>query len=62
MDRLLALPGFLLAAQNATPDAAEVNAGLKLTGHFLLERVLRPHGREMPALRLYLDSLALRES
>lgn len=61
-DRLLALPGFLLATQNATPDAAEVNAGLKLTGHFLLERVLRPHGREMPTLRLHLDSLALRES
>lgn len=61
-DRLLALPGFLLGSQNITPDAAEVAAGLKLTGHFLLERVLRPHGRDMPPARLHLDSLASRES
>jgi DNA repair protein RecO (recombination protein O) len=61
-DRLLVLPGFLLASQNATPDSAEVAAGLKLTGHFLLERVLHPHGREMPAARLNLDGLVARES
>ena len=61
-DRLFALPGFLLGSQNITPDPAEVAAGLKLTGHFLLERVLRPHGREMPPARLHLDSLVTRES
>jgi DNA repair protein RecO (recombination protein O) len=61
-DRLFPLPGFLLASQNVTPDPAEVVAGLKLTGHFLLERVLRPHGREMPPARLQLDGLATRES
>lgn len=61
-DRLFALPTFLLGTQNAAPDAAQVAAGLKLTGHFLLERVLRPHGREMPAARLNLDGLAARES
>jgi DNA repair protein RecO (recombination protein O) len=61
-ERLFVLPGFLLASQNATPDSAEVAAGLKLTGHFLLERVLRPHGREMPAARLNLDGLVARES
>ncbi|MEJ0025283.1 MAG: DNA repair protein RecO [Rhizomicrobium sp.] len=61
-DRLLALPGFLLGSQNATPDAADVAAGLKLTGHFLLERVLRPHSKEIPAARLRLDALALGES
>ena len=61
-DRLFTLPGFLLGTQNAAPAAADVMAGLKLTGHFLLERVLRPHGREMPAARLNLDGLAARES
>ncbi len=60
-DRLLALPAFLLGSQNASPDAADVLAGLKLTGHFLLERVLQPHGREMPQPRLRLDALASRE-
>lgn len=61
-DRLFALPSFLLGTQNAVPDAAEVAAGLKLTAHFLLERVLRPHGRDLPAARLNLDGLAARES
>ena len=61
-DRLLALPGFLLGSQNATPDAADVAAGLKLTGHFLLERVLIPHGKEIPAARLRLDAMAIGES
>jgi DNA repair protein RecO (recombination protein O) len=61
-ERLFALPAFLLGTQNATPVAADVLAGLRLTGHFLEERVLRPHGREMPAARLRLDELAGRES
>jgi DNA repair protein RecO (recombination protein O) len=61
-ERLFALPRFLLGSQNITPDPAEVAAGLKLTGHFLLERVLHPHGQEMPSARLQLDSLATRES
>jgi DNA repair protein RecO (recombination protein O) len=54
--RLLALPGFLLGSQNA-PDMAETLAGLKLTGHFLLERVLKPQGRDLPPARLRLDAL-----
>ncbi len=61
-DRLLILPPFLLGTQNAAPDAADVAAGLKLTGYFLLERVLHAHGKEMPAARLRLDELAIRES
>lgn len=61
-ERLFALPPFLLGSQNASPDAADVIAGLKLTGHFLLEWVLRPHGKDMPAARLRLDGLAARES
>jgi DNA repair protein RecO (recombination protein O) len=58
--RLFALPQFLLGSQNEVATA-DIAAGLALTGHFLLERVLRPHGRDMPAARLRLDALA-RES
>jgi len=61
-DRLFTLPRFLLATQNAAPDSAEIAAGLRLTGHFLLERLLHPHGREMPRARLQLNDLAARES
>ena len=56
-DRLFALPGFLLGSQNATPDAADIAAGLRLTGAFLLDRVLTPHGRTMPQARMRLESL-----
>jgi DNA repair protein RecO (recombination protein O) len=59
--RLFRLPQFLLASQNPS-DAREVAAGLALTGHFLLERVLRPHGQDMPAARLRLDAILPRES
>jgi DNA repair protein RecO (recombination protein O) len=61
-DRLIPLPKFLLGTQNAIPANAEVAAGLRLTGHFLLERLLHPNGREMPPARLQLDGLAARES
>jgi len=57
--RLFRLPGFLLANQNEEAHADEVAAGLALTGHFLLERVLRPHGKEMPPARLRLDAIVL---
>jgi DNA repair protein RecO (recombination protein O) len=59
--RLFPLPQFLLGPGN-TPDLADTRAGLKLTGHFLLERVFLPHGREMPQSRLRLDTLAGHES
>jgi len=59
--RLFALPAFLLASQNADVDAADIAAGLVLTGHFLLERVLRPQGKDMPGARLRLDALAAHE-
>jgi len=61
-ERLFPLPGFLLGSQNAQPDAADVIAGLKLTGHFLQERVLAPHNRETPLARVRLDEFAARES
>ena len=60
-ERMLALPGFLLGSQNV-PDLAATRAGLKLTGYFLLERVLAPQGRQMPQARLRLDTLAASES
>ena len=61
-ERLLVLPGFLLGSQNAEPTPEEIIAGLKLTGYFLTERVLRPHDREMPLARVRLAELAARES
>jgi DNA repair protein RecO (recombination protein O) len=54
--RLFPLPQFLLGSQNEV-SAADIAAGLALTGHFLLERVLRPNGKPMPSARLRLDSL-----
>jgi len=59
--RLLPLPQFLLGSQNAvTPD--DIATGLKLTAYFLAERVLTPHGRQMPQARLRLEEFAGRES
>jgi len=61
-ERLLALPPFLLGSQNTEPTPADIAAGLKLTSYFLLDRVLRPHGKEMPAARQRLEELSYRES
>ncbi|HKY19072.1 MAG TPA: DNA repair protein RecO [Rhizomicrobium sp.] len=52
--RLFQLPQFLLEARNAEPTAQDIADGLALTGYFLLERVLRPHGKEMPPARMQL--------
>jgi DNA repair protein RecO (recombination protein O) len=60
-ERLFALPAFLLGTQAAVMRA-DVAAGLKLTGYFLHERVLAPHGKVTPPARLRLDELASRES
>jgi len=61
-ERMLALPGFLLGSQNASPSPADIAAGLALTAHFLTERVLTPHSKELPAARARLDALAAGES
>lgn len=61
-DRLFLLPGFLLSSQNTPITRAEIATGLALTAHFLLERVLLPHGHTLPAARQRLAELALRES
>jgi DNA repair protein RecO (recombination protein O) len=60
--KLFRLPAFLLGSQNADVSAADIAAGLSLTGHFLLERVLRPNGKDMPSARLRLDALAEHEA
>jgi DNA repair protein RecO (recombination protein O) len=39
------------------PERDEIAAGLALTGQFLLERVLRPHGKDMPPARLRLEAV-----
>jgi DNA repair protein RecO (recombination protein O) len=56
--RLFELPKFLLGADAGAPNAQEVVAGLALTGYFLLERVLEPHGKTLPPARLKLDEIA----
>lgn len=60
-DRMLNLPPFLLASQNACPPG-DLVAGLKLTAHFLAGRVLVPHTKQMPPARLRLLEMAERES
>lgn len=55
-DRLFRLPAFL-AGQGGEPGPAETCDALRLTGYFLIERVLEPHGEEMPQARIRLDSL-----
>lgn len=57
--RLFKLPGFLMGSRNEETHAGEVAAGLALTGHFLLERVLKPHGKDMPPARLRLDAIVV---
>ena len=60
-ERLLALPPFLLGSQNAV-TGQDIAAGLKLTAHFLADRVLAPHGKQLPPARIRLEELAARES
>ncbi len=61
-DRLLKLPPFLLGPQNPGPSAADILQGLKLMAYFLLDRVLQPHGEDLPQARIRLQELASRES
>jgi DNA repair protein RecO (recombination protein O) len=55
---LLALPPFLLAAQQGLgPD--DVRAGFALTGHFLETHIFGPLNRPLPPARVWLlDRLA----
>ncbi|MCC6919722.1 MAG: DNA repair protein RecO [Alphaproteobacteria bacterium] len=58
--RLLRLPAFLLGSQAGDPDAAALADGFRLTGHFLAQSVLAPHGRDLPAARGHYVDLATR--
>lgn len=60
--RLFRLPAFLIEPRDARVGAEEIEAGLRLTGYFLHERVFLPHHRQIPAARARLDALAARES
>jgi DNA repair protein RecO (recombination protein O) len=51
-DRLLPLPGFLVAGGEG--DRAQIADGLRLTAFFLDQHVLSPHRRVMPSARLRL--------
>ncbi|MBL8555955.1 MAG: DNA repair protein RecO [Phenylobacterium sp.] len=56
-DRLLALPPFLLSAQNAAGGrlgAGDIAAGLDLTGHFLEAHIFGPLNRPLPPARVWL--------
>jgi DNA repair protein RecO (recombination protein O) len=56
-ERLLALPPFLLSAQTGV-EPGDVDAGLRLTGHFLEMCVFGPLNRPLPPAReRLLDSL-----
>jgi DNA repair protein RecO (recombination protein O) len=61
-DRLLKLPQFLLGGQNAVLGAQDIGAGLRLMEYFLLDRVLQPHGKQLPPARTRLHELTNRES
>ena len=61
-EKLFALPDFLRDFRDETAARAEIAAGLRLTGYFLLDRVLHGHHRPMPAARERLDAFAARES
>jgi DNA repair protein RecO (recombination protein O) len=55
-ERLLALPGFLLAGPAGAVGREEILAGFALTGHFLEARALAPLGLQMPEARVRLVS------
>ena len=50
LNRLLALPPFLLGPDNGA-SVADMQAGFELTGFFLSRHVMQPHGRTMPPAR-----------
>jgi DNA repair protein RecO (recombination protein O) len=61
-DKLLALPAFLGPNRQAAVTAADVGAGLALTGHFLLTRVLLPREQTLPEARVRLAEMLARRA
>jgi DNA repair protein RecO (recombination protein O) len=58
-DRLFPLPAFLRHPDAGQPAAADVIAGLRLTGHFLQRHILQPRDLAAPGARaLLIDRLA----
>lgn len=49
--KLLSLPPFLVANDEATIGSADISAGFRLTGYFLERHVLSPRGMPLPAAR-----------
>lgn len=60
-DRLLVLPGFLAGVRDGPVPAADLRAGLRLTGFFLERQIFMPHGVREPAARLRLVERFRRE-
>ena len=56
-DRLLALPAFLHMQEAPPPSAADIAAGLRLTAHFLTNRLFAPQGKALPPARTRLPEL-----
>ena len=61
-DRLLRLPQFLRAGRRGQVSGTDVTDGLRLTGHFLLQRVLQPQDGSLPEPRQRLVQLLEREA
>ena len=60
-DKLLALPAFLGNAKKAA-SSKDLAAALRLTAHFLNQRVLAPHERQMPEARRRLGDFAAKNA
>ena len=54
---LFKLPGFLTSGEDSHPGPDEIAQALRLTGYFLTDRVLEPHGAPTPQARIRLESL-----
>jgi DNA repair protein RecO (recombination protein O) len=54
-ERLFAYPAFWRAQQ--LPSDAEAVAALRMSGHFLTRRLLEPHRRRLPEVRVQLQAL-----
>jgi DNA repair protein RecO (recombination protein O) len=60
-DRLLPLPAFLQGSQAGTATAAEIAAGLKLTGYFLDQHIFQARGLAAPEPRAWIIARLERE-
>jgi DNA repair protein RecO (recombination protein O) len=60
-DRLLPLPAFLQGSQAGTATAAEIAAGLKLTGYFLDQHIFQARGLAAPEPRAWIITWLERE-